>query len=438
MYSLKGFVGIDGLPSKTPGITSAIGELSPKSSTYAKDYGNYTSPDYPQYSLYSFKSATVSGAINIPAALQAQLWRIIDWAYKYQTASTAATTAVAFVAAMTTRFGAEANSIGCGNLITSGALKFPEYITWINPTLSTNDPSAGGLVKLWFADHSFRNQYDEYEIVVVPPVANVNVFMSTAQAVTAALATYTYANRVNAIQTAKGEFPETILVPRQFDFVDPANPANRITTDWTLIIYGEAGNNIDKIQQAIQNYLLTNSDYNAANWKAVFPDIYSSTEFYMLPRWKNIAIPSLTLQTGAYSSVVNPAKELAYVKAIFDDNPATFIDAHLSVIPTNYNSVELLVLADKSNELSELDIGNIFADLVNVPSSDTLFNMMSSKTRAWVTMIETVLIEAEKATAESTLPAGMSRVVRHNILFIAQEYNGINYLVATKNSTPSY
>lgn len=438
MYSLKGFVGIDGLASKTAGLTSAIGELSPKSGTYAKDYGNYTSPDYPLYTMYAFKSATVTGNINVPASLLSQIWRIIDWAYKYQSASTAATTAVAFVAAMTNQFGAEANSIGCGNMITSGSLKFPEFITWINPTLSTNDPSAGGMVKLWFADNSFRNQYDEYEIVVVPPVANVNVFMSTAQAVSAALAIYGYTNRINAIQTAKGEYPETLLVARQFDFVDPANSANRITTEWTLIIYGEAGNNIDKIQQAIQAYLLANTDYNAANWKAVFPDIYSSTQFYLLPRWKNIAIPSMTLQTGAYSSIVNPAKELAYVKSIFSDFASSFIETHLSVIPTNYNSLETLVLADTGNESTEYDIGNIFADLINVPTSDTLFNMMSSKTRSWVTMILNLLIQAETATAESTLPAGMSRVVRHNILFVAQEYNGINYLVASKNSTPSY
>lgn len=438
MYTLKGFVNIDGLANSAADTVAAIGEISSKSLTYAKGFGEYTNSSYPLYTVYSFLTATSTGTITIPTALQTQIFAVIDWAYQYQKSSSAATSATGFTAAMVAQFGTAANSIGCGSLISNGSIKFPEYITWVNPDLETNDTATGGLVKLWFCDASFQDQYDEYEIVVIPPLSTLNTFFSGSTAVAAAIAAYTYSDTINAVQTAQEDYKATLLVAHQYAYVDPSDSTNRITTNWTLLIYGEAGNNIDAISAAIQAYLLANSDYTAAQWAVLFPDIYNSTEFYLIPRWKNIAIPSQTLTSGAYSSVVNLAKELAYVKSIFSSYSSTFIESHLAVIPCNYKSLELLVLPSSDNADTELDIGTIFDDIINVPTSDTLFNMMASTTRAWITMILELIIEAEDATAESTLPSGMSRVTRNNVLFITKEYSGVNYLVATKNSTPSY
>jgi hypothetical protein len=63
---------------------------------------------------------------------------------------------------------------------------------------------------------------------------------------------------------------------------------------------------------------------------------------------------------------------------------------------------------------------------------------MATKTRQWLTMILQMVIEAESATVQSTLPAGMSSAARNGILCVAQEFNGITYLVTTKGSTPNY
>lgn len=438
MYNLKGFVSIDALASSDPNTIPSIGELSTQSQTYATGIGEYVDATKLGYTLYSFKSATANGDVVVPAALLTQVITFIDWIYTLQKSQAAATTPTGLTNALIGQFGSQATSFGCGSLITSGSYKFPEFITWVNPTIVTNDPAVGGQIKIWLCDNSFQNQYDEYEIVVVPPVKNVDLFLSGATAVSSALSLLSYGDQINAVQTARGKYPPTTILARTFDYVDPTRASNRIPTNWTLLIYGQAGNNIDNIKAAIQSYITANSQYAVSSWRPLLPDLYTATEFYLIPRWNNIAIPALSLQSGAYSSIVSPFKELAYVKGIFGSMGSAFIENNLAVIPCNYKSLELLAIGDSGNQSSEVYLGDLFPDLINLPSTDTMFNMMSANTRAWISKVEQMILVAETATADSTLPSGMSRAVRNNILYIVQEHNGINYLISTKGSTPAY
>lgn len=438
MYSLKGFVGIDALASASPDTIPAFGELSIKSMTYATGIGEYNSPTYAGYTLFAFSSASANGVTPVPAALVTQVLNFVNWAYQFQQTGQAAITSTAFTAAMTAQFSQVANSIGCGNMINNGTFMMPEFITWVNPTVTSNDPSAGGQVKIWLCDASFQNQYDGYEIIVVPPIPSIDTFLTSATSAKAALLARTYPSTVNAIQTAKNNYPETILISQTFDFVNTQNASDRTATNWTLLIYGQAGNNLDNIKAAIQSYILSHSQSPLNSWKAVFPDLYAATEFYILPRWANVAIRAMSLQAGAYSAVVNPAKEVAYMSAFLNTAPANYVQNNLAVVPSNYKSLELLMIGDPGNPSIEQNIWTLFQDIINVPTTDVMFNMMSVSTRAWITMIEQMLVIAETATLESSLPAGMSRAVRNNVLFIAQEFSGVNYLVATKNTTPGY
>ena len=438
MYTIKGFVTNDSLSSADPSVIPAFGEISTKSMTYATGVGEYNNSSYSGFSLYAFSSKTVNGDVTVPVALQAQIFAVVSWAYQYQKTQQAALTAQQFTVAMTGQFPQNATAIGCGSLISNGTFSMPEYITWINPSITSNDPAVGASVKIWLCDASFQNQYDEYEIVVIPPLSSINVFTTGAASVRSALAAVTQNKLINSIQTARNQYPETILENQSFDYVDPTNPSNRITTNWALLIYGQAGNNLDNIKAAVQKYVLANSQSSLTTWKAILPDLYSATEFYILPRWSSVAIRALTLQSGAYSAVVQPAREVAYVKNFFSGEPSTYVENNLAIIPSNYKSLELLCIGDYNNQTSEQNIWTLFPDIINVPSTDALYNMMSSNTRAWLTMIEEMILVAETATLQSSLPAGMSRAVRNNVLFIAQEFNGVNYLVSTYSSTPGY
>ena len=439
MYNLKGFIGIDALAGNTPGTVASLGQLSTKSMTYSTALAEYSNNAVPSYQLFAFTSANASGTIVVPAGLVTQVFSLVDWLYKNQLTSTAATTSATTVSALAAQFGSNINSIACGNMVSNGTISLPEYVSWVNPSITTGDPSAGAAVKIWFADTSFQNQYDGFSIVVSPPVSSLDTFFSGAATLTTALNNYTYGAHINAIQSAQNNRPPTTIVPVTYNYVDPTNATNRIATNWTVLIYGQAGNSVDNINAAIKGYIAANSQQTQASWQAILPDLYNATEFYVLPRWQNIAVPGLTLQSGSYSSIVQPYKELTYMTTVFTSSmTATFIQANLAILPTNYNSLETLVIGSATNPSTEQNIWTLFPDLINVPTEDTAYNTMSANTRAWLSMITSMLTTAENATANSVLPSGMSRATRNNILFIAQQFQGVDYLVATKASSPSY
>jgi hypothetical protein len=438
MYQLKGFLSIDALAGSTPGVTPTLGQLSPKSMTYSTIISEYANNSVPGYNLFAFTSSNASGDISVPSGLITQVFSVVDWIYKNQLTSTAATTTASLIVALAAQFGNVISSISCGNIVSNGTIGLPEYISWINPTITTGDPTAGATVKIWFCDNSFQNQYDDYEITVVPPISNLDTFFSGAATLQTAINNYDYPTKINAIQTATNNKPTTIVTSVTYNYVDPTNSSNRIATNWTVLIYGSAGNNIDSINEAIKAYIAANSQRSQASWQAILPDLYSATEFYILPRWENIAIPGQTLQDGAYSSVIQLYKEISYAQTIFSSTPSSFIQNNLASMPVNYNSLIVLIIGSDSNQSTEQNIWTIFPDLINVPTTDTAYNMMSAGTRSWLNILIDLVTVAESATATSTLPSGMSRATRNNILFVAQEYQGIEYLVATKASLPSY
>ncbi len=151
-----------------------------------------------------------------------------------------------------------------------------------------------------------------------------------------------------------------------------------------------------------------------------------------------MAIPALTLQSGIYSSVSSPFKEVTYLKNVMPDFSAAHIEQYLRIFPTNYASLMVSVIGDKDNVASQRDILTVFPDLINLPTSDPQFNMMASKTQNWVVFIQNLIFIAERATPSSSLPAGINRTTKNGIVFITQEFQGVNYMVASKASTPNY
>lgn len=438
MYNLKGFIEIDALASSTPGAIAILGQLSTKSMTYSTTISDYSSGSVPSYMLSAFTSANASGNITVPAPLVSQVFSLVDWVYKNQLLPTAATTATNLVTAIAAQYGSNINSIACGTLISNGTVSLPEYISWVNPSITTGDPTAGATVKIWFADRSFQNQYDGGSITILPPIPSLSTFFSGAATLANAVNNYSYTSRINAVQTASAGQPATTIVPITYNYVDPTNPSNRIATNWTALIYGQAGNTVDALNAAVRSYIAANSQQSQSSWQAILPDLYNSTEFYILPRWQNVAIPSLSVLSGSYSSIVQPYKELNYVARVFTSMSQAFIQSNLAVLPTNYDSLEILVIGASTNPTSEQNVWTLFPDIINVPTEDTAYNTMSATTRAWLSMIVTLLNLAETATANSTLPSGVSRATRNNVLFLSQMFQGVNYLVATKASSPSY
>jgi hypothetical protein len=436
MYALKGFASIDTLISNVPNTIAPVGELSTYSMTFAKEKTLFTSSVNKSITIVGFSSkSNLTGAVTLPGLIQDKMYSITNWIFNRQTATTVIETKSDFLTALIAEYLPTCDNLSCGEMVqTINGNYFPEWITWKNRDYTTED----NLNKIWFSDDSFRHQYDEYQIVVVPPVSLVDSFYQTAANVAINVASRNYAQTLEFIQIARNNSPETILSAMSFNYVDPLNNANLINTNWSLLIYGQAGNNSDVLKSAIAEYILTNSIHLVVDWKVIFPDIFKRTEFVLFPRWMNYSIPNMTLQSGIYSPIVNIKKELAYIKAALLDYPGAHVDNYASVMPNPYKSLAISFIGGYENRNNWFLITQVFPDIINVSTSSNDFNRMSSDTKGLMNLLATMIPMAETMTGFSDIPVGFRKVTRNSVIYLATTYLNIEFLVASKLSSPNY
>jgi len=438
MYQLKGFVEIEPLISNTANVTATVGELSTYSTTYAKDKGIYTFETNKSLSLISFssKSTNTPGVtVNTPQDIIDMGLSIANWIYVRQTTSSTNDTKNAFYTAYNEEYLSQCDYLSCGEMVlSSDGHNFPEWVTWKNRNYTIED----NINKIWFSDSSFREQYDEYEIVIIPPVANVDIFFLQYPEVLSIVNSRSFTDSLDLIRIAKGDYPETILSSDSYNYCTPNNSALKIATNWPVLLYGCVGNNSDIVISAIADYILAHSAHTETEWKAVFPDIFRRTEFTILPRWHNYSIEDRVLQSGIYSPIVNTKKELAYVKATLPAYSVGHIENHLMIMSNPYKSLLLDIISNFDNRDNLFEITQLYPDILNVSTTSNDFNRMSADTQGFMNLLSRMLPIAENLLPSTDIPVGMRRAIRNNIMYLTASYKNILYLVSSKATTPMY
>lgn len=440
MYSLKGFVNIEEFILNDSNQISLVGEISTMSLTYSRDVGVYSNPTYPQLTLFAFSSnIDQTGKVTVPELIRDIVLSMSHWLHEKQTSLGAPETREQLLADMTQQFEDQLTGLDLGEMIqTDNGVFFPEWVKWSQTTLPDGHVAEDNEMIIWYADDSFARQYDEFEIVVVPPLADIDQFFTGRNSVYTLMQNRNATEHFNRIQAAKGGQPESVISSEIYHYVNPLNAQDRIPTDWVLLTYGRAGDDSDAAAQAIREYIAGNSTHTENEWRVIFPDIYKTTEFMMLPRWHNYAIPERVLQAGVYSPVVTMSKEIEYLKTCLPNYDADHIEQYAQVFASTYKSLAIALVGSQDNRNSLFELNSVFEDLLNVPTSDTMFEMMSPITREWLLLLTQMLIVAETATTYSDLPVGMRKTTRHGIVYITAKYDNITYLISTKLSTPDY
>jgi hypothetical protein len=439
MYQLKGFASIETLVSNIDGVVAPIGELSTYSATFSKEKKIYPSNLNSCVTIYTFSSiSSLTGTIAPVANIVLLGHAILDWIYTRQMNSVVIESKQQFMNALSSNFVNECDGVICGELLNAvNGKQFPEWISWKTRAYEEED----NVTTIWLSDQSFRQKYDNYELVVVPPIPNIDSFFSTATAVQSLVSSVTHVDRLNSIQLARNDHPETVLVGVSFNWVDPVNSTHLINTNWSILVYGPNGNDNDIIREAIALYILENTTHTELEWRAIFPDIFRRTEFLFFPRWHNYAIPNMVLQAGIYSPVVYATKEITYLKSIL--SPATgysdaFVTAHASVMPHPYKCLALDVIGGYENRENLFDITQIYPDILNVSTTSVDYNRMTAQTQGLLSRLTEMILIAETLTYYSDIPVGYRKVERYGIMFVTTRYMNIELLVSSKLSTPHY
>lgn len=427
MYSLKGFVSFAGFANNVPGQVAKIGELSSYSSTYAKDKGYYDDVTNKDIQLTTFFSKLDNVAIEVPVELRPKIFEIIAWVYGQMIATTNTQDRTTFLMSLGATFAADMEQIECGAVVNDGTYYIPEWISW-------KVMGADSYIRFWFTDDSFRAQYDEFEIVVVPALELLDNFFLPATEVETRLNAMTTTVMVDRLQVAKGNYPETIIKVLTYNYVAPGNPNYKVPSRWGVLIYGIAGDNVDSIKDALVNYILANSTHPRADWVDLIPDLFKRTEFIITPLWYQYGIPNRRLEAGIYSPLVKVDQATYVAKQTATMYPAAHVDNYISFMGHPYKSLALAIVGGPENREGKFWMTDFYPDFINVNTSSIDFNRMTPETQALSGMLAEMIFQAETVDKYTVLPFGMTRLVRDDILYIVKTVDNVQFLVVAKSN----
>ena len=284
MFLLKGFITNAQFTSNVAAVVATHGELSTQSLTYAREKGFYTTSTATELTLASFLSVQDNVPVQLTQQVSDHVLAIAKYIYARSIARGSEIFADELLVDLVSQQGSVAQNFTCGAIVNNGSVWMPEWVSWKNTSISSI--ATGNTLKIWFSDQSFLTQYDETQIVVVPPVLNLDRFFLPASDVEIMINALVPSETMIAIQAAKDGYPESVIRSETYNWVDPYNPSFKIPVTWNLLLYGIAGNNIDSVQNALVDYILSHSTHTREEWIVIFPDLFRRTEFILAPLGK--------------------------------------------------------------------------------------------------------------------------------------------------------
>lgn len=429
MYVLKGFAAHAGLEKNAPGQTNNIGEISTQSLTYSREKGYYNNGTVaPGLLVISFVSEQDGTQVEMDDAMRDQILTITKFAYDItlNDPNTQKETSE-FLTQLTTQFGAVASKFTGGKAVTDGRYWMPEYLSWESKLTEST-------IKLWFSNNAFARQYDEYDYTFVSPIWPLDDFFKRGDIVEQMLKSKTISQITAELQAAKNNHPETVIRVDTYDYHDPIDKTRIVPSNWGILIYGLAGNNIDAIKDGLIDWILGNSTHTRDEWAEILPDIFKKTEFMLIPFWDKYAIPNRTDQTGIYSPIVSTVQVLSKLKEVVTNYPSAHINANAESMSYHFKQVSIASIGGPENRDGLFKLDDIFPDFLTVSTTSQDFNRMSVRTREFGWMLANMVVAAEEFTEYSDIPTGMMKTVRNGRLYLAQSFENITYLVLAKAS----
>lgn len=430
MLKIKGFLNSSIMFDNSPNGSSMFCEISSYARTFSKDPLEFNDTRWPSVELVVLhnKNTVDNSTTSISTEFVFKTLEILQWVYENGTVNNVSTTRVDFMTRLLNRFSGQIGDTDCGTIVTDGVRFLPTWISWSQTSNTENE------IKIWLTNDALEREYDEFEIVIVPPLTPVDTFFQSTTNVLKALGLSTPVTTMEAIHTAKNKKPETIVRAEVIPYTNQTMNNTYENTTWHAIIYGPAGDSTDRIKDAIVTYILANSAESIEQWKIVFPDIFRTTEMFVLPRWDKLAIPFRTAMTGLYSPITNVNADALFAKSKLTFIGTAHVDANLEVTHHKYRSLTLLCVGGTDNKEAKYKLTDYVPDYIAENSTHQDFNRMAEATKEWTTVLEELLIIAENADEFTTLPVNTRRSTRGNVLYITRKVRGVEYLVATKSS----
>ncbi len=431
MLNIKGFGVINALADNTPNVVSLLGELSADAMTSSREENKavFVNNTLGEVNFQSFTCRTVDGTqVAVPLAYQTSILTITNWLYNKAKVGEVPATSLAVSQLITDEFGSDIANVTVGDIITKGIVRLPSSLSW-----SIIAQDAGNLVQVWFSDSHFQNEFDGGQIVVIPPLSNIDSLFETSSVVQQLLAERTFDVLTEEITVARGVSPYTILRSYSHNRVSIIAPTSLPTT-WTALIYGRANDNIDAINNAFIEYVLANSNYPLSDWKLLIPSLFVNTEFLAVPYWDKTSIENQTLAASLYSPIVNPTDIVEYALLAAGGVDEQWVTDHVNHVQTTHKSLAFTAFGGQENIDNIYTVLGKYPDYIAVATTSPDFSRMSAPTREWSQAIHDLVKAAETMTPFSPLPDAIGRTTREGKLYATKRVGNAQWLVYAKQN----
>jgi hypothetical protein len=429
MYQIKGFYNVGPQVDNSPDTVAMFGELSATARTYAQDLREYYSPLTPSVKFTLFSSKENNEYKEISNSNRDLILNIGGWLYDLNEAITANTTRANLANMLLNNY----NNIYEVNVGTINYDTFRRLPDWIS--FKIRDQPTETEVKVWLANDAFLEEYDEYDIKIIPPFVNIDQFFMPTGDLKIIQNNISQVETMDRINEAKGDYPYTLLRAENTVYINPTNNAETLNFYWHAIIYGKAGDDSEIIRQAIINYINENSRSSENEWKTIIPDLFSSTLFFILPRWDKDAIPDRRTIPGIYSPISNHGEILEFTNGMLSSLMTTnHIKENLEITVHRYKSITLAVVGGEDNRRGLFKLTDYFGDYISEESTHEDFNRQKEATKKWTNMVTELLLKAENYEENPQLPSNTRMVTRGGKNYLVRQFDNIEYYLALKSS----
>lgn len=441
--SIKAFATHDTFVTNTKLEEHRFGELSTDSRTYERDIALYTHPTDKSITLALFKSTDNNQEAEIATTDLKLTLDVTKHMFDYTMQSPREIYRDELSRNLLDTFRTQAHSFELGDVVNDGSYYCVQWIKW-------KDNSDNEFI-VWFSDKAFKSEYDDFTIEVVAPVDNFDIFFSTRTNVEAELAKTPVDILTKKANARKANTPVTVFRLDIFKWHNPVNKKPELDTNWYILIWGDAGDNIDSVRDAIQKVILDNSTHTRDEWKEIFPEIFKRNEFIIVPQWDVFSNENKVKdQASLYSPLMNYADAIPnYGIPFMRDIPEAHIKKYMQITSLYYRSLVATVCGSPENRDNKFKLYDLFPDFIDVPSTSTDFNYQTKNTQNWSLKLQDMLAVAETMTPTSslprekvTLPGGQivngdkiyTKVIRDGKLFLVMKFGNYHYLVAAKHN----
>lgn len=437
MYRLKAFGAFPTISNNNKDEVNRLGELSTYGETFATDRGIFKDTSRPSSLLITFSSLQEISSVesvyaDVPPSVSSLVLDIMETLYNRATEGDFDDQELPVKEFILSQWQGTVQNVTVNTMVSDGTLWLPSSI--IFEGTSTTSPFQ---VQIWFSDQNFRNEYDLYTIKVVAPIDNIDRFFDSAVNVQKIVSEeMTLVGQFQAANVVAGDKPPTIIEPTEFEWVDPSNDQRKIVVPWTVVIYGEAGRNIDAIRDALGKWILENTEYAESEWQKLFPDIFGSTEFIFTATFNHVALPDDAVNSGVYSPINNDKARLVFAKKFIRGAGYTdaYIEANLNTMQTSYKSAQLCVIGGYRNRNGVNQIADRFKDFIAVGTDSLDFKRMSDETMKFAIVLSKMLQIAETMSAISAVPRGYMRLIRDGVLYVTATFERTSLIVTSRAS----